>query len=357
MIKKDLLNATRCGNLLNSEMDTFLITTIKSVKMPLTRVQPAWVNNPSETQRSAFSTLQKLPRNLEFNQWFAGVVDGDGDFSFNYHNNSWHFCFKISQSSYNLRLLYFIKSNLKVGKITVVEKNDAAHYLVRDVKSLIEQIVPIFEEHPLLTYKYFLFDLFKKALLIRLKKLDNWSNQIKEIKREYDKIKILSRDCKSKQLPKFLESPVWKTVSDPLTEHHVKRVMTKAWLVGFTEAEGSFYIYKKDKHRMAHAFEITQKHDEIVLKAISVILPVRLNLKNGYIQVISATIHSNAIISEYFFKTMKGMKALEFRLWSRSFNKRKRGFEYLQAMQQKMRRIRSIRRGKTFKKEAKGHSC
>ena len=48
------------------------------------------------------------------------------------------------------------------------------------------------------------------------------------------------------------------------------------------------------------------------------------------------------------------MKALEFRLWSRSFNKRKRGFEYLQAMQQKMRRIRSIRRGKIFKKEAVG---
>jgi hypothetical protein len=316
------------------------------------------VNNPSETQRSAFSTLQKLPRNLEFTQWLVGVVDGDGDFSFNYHNNSWHFCFKISQSSYNCRLLYFIKSNLKVGKITVVEKNNAAHFRVRDAKSLIEQIVPIFEEHPLLTYKYFLFDLFKKALLIKSLKLNNWSHQIKELKREYDEIKTLSRDCKSNQLPKSLESPVWKTVLDPRSEHQVKRIMTKAWLVGFTEAEGSFYIYKKDKYRMAHAFEITQKHDEIVLKAITVILPhLRIDQKKGYIRIKSATIHSNDMILQYFFKTMKGMKALEFRLWSRSFNKRKRGFGYLQAMQQKMRRIRSIRRGKVYKTETKGHSC
>ena len=244
MIKKNSLNATRCGNLLNLEMDTFLVNSIKSVKTSLARVQPAWVNNPSETQRSVFSTLQKLPLNLDFFQWLVGVVDGNGDFSFNCYNNSWQFYFKISQSSYNRRLLYFIKSNLRVGKVTVVEKNNAAHYRVRDSQILMEQILSICEEYPLLTYKSLLFDLFKKALLIKLSKPDNWFNQIKELKIEYNKIKILSRDCKSNELPKSIKSPVWKTVSDYSSEHQVKRIMTKAWLVGFIEAEGSFYIYK-----------------------------------------------------------------------------------------------------------------
>ena len=351
MIKKNSLNATRCGNLLHLEMNTFLvINSIKSVKTSLTRAQPAWLNNPSETQRGTFSTLQKSPLNPEFFQWFVGVVDGDGSFSFNSYSNSWQFCFTISQSSYNCRLLYFIKSNLRVGKINIVEQNGAAQYRVRDLQTLMEHILPIFEKYPLLTYKYLLFDLFRKALLIKLSKPDNWFNQIKELKIEYNKIKILSRDCKSNELSKSIRSPVWKTVSDCFPEHQVKKIMTKAWLVGFTEAEGSFYIYKHSKRHMVHAFEINQKHDAIVLQAITVILPVKLVLKKTYIQVISSTIDSNDKISNYFFKTMKGMKALEFRLWSRSFNKRKRGFEYLQAMQRKMRQMRSIKRRQNLEK-------
>ena len=205
MIKKNSLNATRCGNLLHLEMNTFLV--IKSVKTSLTRAQPAWVNNPSETQRGTFSTLQKPPLTPDFFQWLVGVVDGDGDFSFNSYNNSWQFCFKISQSSYNCRLLYFIKSNLRVGKITIVEQNGAAYYRVRDLQILMEQILPIFEEYPLLTYKYLLFDLFRKALLIKLSKPANWFNQITELKIEYNKIKILSRDCKSNELPKSIK--IW----------------------------------------------------------------------------------------------------------------------------------------------------
>lgn len=46
------------------------------------------------------------------------------------------------------------------------------------------------------------------------------------------------------------------------------------WLVGFTEAEGSFYLVSKEPTRIVHAFEITQKLDIIVLKAIAHILGI-----------------------------------------------------------------------------------
>jgi LAGLIDADG endonuclease len=349
MIVNHLLNATRCGNILNLEMDTFLFDK-KSVKMPLTRVQSAWVNSPSETQRSAFSTIKKLPKNFDFPQWFVGIVDGDGDFSFNLQKNSWSFCFKISQSSYNLRLLYFIKSNLKVGTITVIDSESMAYFRVRDTDLLIKRILPIFNEHPLLTYKYLLFDLFKKALLIMWLKPDNWYNQILELKVQYNEVKKLSQDCRSGYLPAVIQSPVWATLSDSLLKQEVMKLVTKAWLVGFTEAEGSFYIYKKNKNRMAHAFEITQKHDEIVLKAISLILPLKVIRKKNHFRLIGTNISSVRMISEYFFKSMKGMKSLEYRLWSRSFHKRHRGFEYLHSIQQKMRQIRSIKFGTNYKK-------
>lgn len=349
MILNTQINATRCGNLLNLEMDTFFFNK-NSVKMPSTRVQPAWVNSPSETQRSAFSTLKKLPKDLDFYQWTVGLVDGDGDFSFNLQKNSWSFCFKISQTTNNLRLLYFIKSNLTVGKITIVEANRMAYFRVRDKNLLIKHILPIFEKHPLLTYKHLLFDLFKEALLIDLLKSENGFNKILELKRKYNRIKQCSKNCGPGQLPVWIQSPVWKTVPQPLTKQKVSKFVTKAWLVGFTEAEGSFYIYKKDKNRMAHAFEITQKHDMILLEAISMVLPLRLDLKKAHYRIIGEKVSSIPIISEYFFKTMKGVKSLKYRLWSRSFNKRQRGFAYLQLMQQKMRQIRSIKFDKNFKK-------
>jgi hypothetical protein len=49
---------------------------------------------------------------------------------------------------------------------------------------------------------------------------------------------------------------------------------------------------------------------------------------------------------------MKGMKALEYRIWSRSFNKKKAGsdrFDYLTKVRNQMRNIRSIRLDKNFK--------
>ena len=35
-----------------------------------------------------------------------------------------------------------------------------------------------------------------------------------------------------------------------------KKVISKYWLIGFTEAEGSFYILKKGPQQLVHAFEI-----------------------------------------------------------------------------------------------------
>ena len=46
---------------------------------------------------------------------------------------------------------------------------------------------------------------------------------------------------------------------------------------------------------------------------------------------------------------MKGMKALEYRIWARSFNKQNKNYEYLVKIQNLMRNIKSIRLDKNFK--------
>ena len=137
--------------------------------------------------------------------------------------------------------------------------------------------------------------------------------------------------------------------------------MSKSWLVGFTEAEGSFYLVTKSVERIVHAFEITQKLDKIVLDSVGYILGIKVIKKKTHFTVgtTSAKHVSNIIL--YFHNTMIGMKSLEYRIWARSFNKIKVGkarFEYLTKVRNQMRNIRSIRLDKNFemKNEYNNHA-
>ena len=265
----NLLNTTRCGKLHYSEMNTHS-TTPNDVRMSSTCGQSAWVfnftekgkmlevnntlydskkqENPSETKRSAFYR-GAIKNSTEFNEWLVGVTDGDGTFYFNKNKKGvWGFTFKIGQSNYNLRLLYYIKSVLKVGSISVPNyKDNTAEYRIRDIQHIIQYILPIFDNYPLLTRKHYLYSLFKEAILIMSN--PSLSKEMKD--------KLIS-EIKTKSLngiPTDYVSPAWpgKTVN---SIQDAKKVISKYWLIGFTEAEGSFYILKKGPQQLVHAFEI-----------------------------------------------------------------------------------------------------
>lgn len=389
----NLLNITRCGKLLYSEMNTHSVLTYFStmwndVKMSSTWGQSAWIlykiilpsgitftnlvvgllsytmykicmytipifyavynsvsfnKNPSETQRNAFSSGM-VNNSTNFKEWLVGITDGDGTFYFaKTKKGIWTFSFLIGQTNYNLRLLYYIKSMLGVGSVSATDaKHNTAHYRVRNIQHIIQYILPIFDTYPLLTSKYFNYDVFKKAILIMND--PSLSNQEKEEKISY---------LKAQSLPDNYISPAWNSVNNKVTSIvDAMSVMTKSWLIGFTEAEGSFYIVKKAPLRLVHAFEITQKLEKIILEAIALILGLKVTTKKTYMTVVTTNSKSIENIISYYFKTMKGMKALEYRIWARSFNKKASGgFEYMSKIQNLMRNIRSIRLDKNFTKK------
>jgi hypothetical protein len=324
------------------------------VKMSMTRGKSARIRqlstNSSETTRevSLSKPCNKIQLENRFEQWLVGLTDGDGSFHFSEQNpGKWVFYFKISQSSYNLRLLYYIKSNLNVGEVRVAN-DDMAEFRIRNTKILLDQIIPIFDKHCLLTSKYFHYDLFKKALIIKTNpSLTNIQKQ--------NMLSIL----KNKVLPNDYISPAWSVINNSLnTLQESEMVMSKSWIIGFTEAEGSFYLYSKDKDRIVHAFEITQKLDIIVLKGISLQLNIPLRTKKHYNTCVTDSIKNIPNIIKFYANTMKGMKSLEFRIWSRSFLAKreinsseatKKRYEYLQDVRDQMRKIRSIRLNKNFK--------
>lgn len=292
-----------------------------AVKMFLTRGQFAWGSHYCLHQR--LHVERPLDEQFNFNWWLVGFTDGDGTFSVSYQSKVCSFTFKISQSNYNIRALYFIKKQLNVGRVTCTSDN-MAHYRIRDRKHLKEYIFPLFDNYPLMTSKLYSYKKFKKIFF--LVEDSNLSEEEKNEKIE----RILSE-----KMPKIYSSPFFR--SYPLK---------RSWLAGFVEAEGSFYITKKESSRYVHGFGITQKLDKIVLEQIANILgiPTRVQFKLATKTFSLDTTNSRSLenIRKYFKNFFKGMKAVEFKIWSRSF-RLKGNYEELYKIQQLLKKLRSKR--------------
>ena len=131
-------------------------------------------------------------------------------------------------------------------------------------------------------------------------------------------------------------SDAWKSLSvERITSiNDIESIVSKFWLIGFIEAEGSFYYVKKDKNRIVHAFEITQKLDPIVLQAIKYILHIPSSVQyksNNYFSIGSTNSKSIENIQSYFKLNndksyFLGVKSFEFKVWTRTYKKFKGNF-------------------------------
>ena len=312
------------------------------VKMCMSWRQCAWLVNKrlfTSHQRLNEEHLRYNEKNTDralFEQWLVGFTDGDGNFHISQQGTGtsikWGLSYKLTQSGYNIRIFNYIKKELKVGSIT--KDGTKVQYFIRDRNVLETILLPIFEKYPLLTTKYFDYIKFKKALVI----LNNAS-----ITKEEKNKKLLA--IKNSKPNKDYISPAWNNAKLPLTNvDSINNVMTKSWLVGFIEAEGSFYLVNKTSTRIVHGFGLTQKLDKIVLEGIGIILHIKTKVKykelhNHYIL---DTTNSRAIenIISYFKNTMKGVKSLEYRIWARTYLNNKGNFTKLYNIRDLIRKLR-----------------
>lgn len=303
---------------------------IAYVKMSIAWRRYAWVVN------KYYSTHQRLNKEyfknnkIWFEQWLVGITDGYGTFHIAYQNGKWNLVYKIALSSYNLRALYYIKKQLCVGSVS--KNGTKGQFVIRDRKKLANFIFPIFDKNPLLTSKRFDYLKLKKAYDILEDK-----NLFKEEKDKY------LFEIKKESLPVNYMSDAWSKIKLPFETTH--DVMTKPWVVGFIEAEGSFYLVSKDKTIILHGFGLTQKLDKIVLEGIRSILhiPTVVRFKSKHNHYILYTTNSKAIenIIKYFHNTMKSMKSLEYRIWARSYTKHKGDFDKLFIIRNILRKLKT----------------
>lgn len=271
---------------------------------------------------------QRLNVEPVFIEWLVGFTDGDGTFSIskNKNNNAYGFTFKLGQSTYNARILYYIKSQIGFGSITNAGLYDK-QYRIRDKTVLLNKIVPYFEKYQLRTVKQYSFLLFKEALL-----------------NTTDADKMLDIKKRFKQMPLDYKS----TTTQP---------MSKSWIVGFMESEGSFYITKKEEgrelgrgvappQRYVHGFAVTQKLDTHILIELKAKFGITAKIKPAgpnKVAWLLDTTNSRTIeyIIGYFKDQFIGMKAVEYRIWARSYYKHKGNSQKLMEIQKQLQNLRN----------------
>ena len=256
---------------------------------------------------------------LKFLNWLVGFTDGDGCFNIYIDNkgNKINFTFKISQHKRNKRVLHYIKKNLKYGIISKIDSSDMVHYNIRRKDHLEKVILPLFSYLPLKTIKQEKFLLFKQCFYI-------YNDPLKDQKYKLIKIQEL---IKNPPLISYFKVPQIR--------------LNKNWLVGFIEADGSFYITSKDKDRLVHGFGITQKYDRIILSEIQKLFGIKAEVKwnkKGFWSLDATGYKSLKRIKDYFFKSFKGVTSLYYRIWSRSFRDRGK-FIKLLSVQKQLRKL------------------
>jgi hypothetical protein len=308
--------------------------------------------------KHASESVYPLPSE-DFCNWLAGVTDGDGSFSFSVNkkkNSIWNCTFKIAQSTYNSRLLYFIKGNLQYGGVNKKAGKNMAEFRIRDRKILIHLVVPLFTRYPLYSTKHFYFLRWVKALQVLESK--KWTTA--------EKNEILTK-LKSQLPSDTYVSSAWERDS-PSNE----------WVYGFVEAEASLFITCKgsyhqsstnllpsmvtngvvnrhlvttgcstvndlkmvkslkiaterscvtidliEKDRLVHAFGVTQKLDRIILEFLRKKFHISskvLHTKRNIYKLETTNSRSILRIKTFLFKKLKGVKSLEYKIWSRSLN-------------------------------------
>ncbi len=163
-----------------------------------------------------------------FIEWFVGFVDAEGNFNIKItalSNNTFkyvQFTFQICLHKDEEQVINYIMDTVKCGHIS--RSNDKINYFVNDINSLLYVIIPIFDYVNLNSSKYHHFLLWRKAVFLKkdINHIDNGKLEIINLEREM-------QNMSGRWVPSSINSKI---------------NITKHWLAGFIEGDGSFSYNK-----------------------------------------------------------------------------------------------------------------
>lgn len=211
----------------------------------------------------ANQNLLKNQLQILFPWYVTGLADGDGMFGCIIFREKKKISleFKITGlSSTSSILMENLKNFFNCGRISIDNRRDETiKFVVTDFKSIINNIIPHFEKYPLQGSKELNFLTFKKIALMMLNKehlTEQGYNKILELYGTMNKNRTFEEKFN------YLKDKLF--------------FINKDWLIGFIEAEGTFYCYVekldgeiKKTPKITNTLEIAQStHEYHLLSAI-----------------------------------------------------------------------------------------
>jgi cytochrome c oxidase subunit 3 len=206
----------------------------------------------------------------DFIEWLVGFTDAEGNFHITLRdqNNDGYrnaqFTFQIGLHKDEEKVLNYIMNRLKCGHIS--KSGDRLNYFVNDIYSLLYIIIPLFNYYNLNSSKYHHFHLFKKAVYLTKDK----SHLSSEGKLNIINIKKEMQKMKGQWVPSSIIN---------------KMNITKYWLVGFIDGEGSFsynkYVPRFRVENHYKELELYNKIKEYIGTGNLLLAPLRTNKVNN----------------------------------------------------------------------------
>jgi hypothetical protein len=218
----------------------------------------------------------------KFKFWFIGFTEGDGSFSV-YKDK--YLEFKITQSSNDAQVLFFIKKELGFGSVTLQDKNNKTHHYRVINKKAILRLITIFNGNILTNHKNVQFADWIKA---------------------YNKI--------------YNDNIIHKTSISNIN-------LNNGWLGGFTDSEGCFTVSviknkKYNSRQVTVRYILSQKGEVELLNKIALLLNGKVHpIKSyyGYNMVVNLTKLKTVLI--YFNKyKLKTKKLISYNNWLKVYN-------------------------------------
>ena len=201
-----------------------------------------------EAGNKFYSTKPSFDKEYEeFLQWFVGFSDGESNFTIvlqkdkNGSISGASFRFIIELHIDDLNTLKYIRSKLKIGNEIAVYGNSCKFTVIH--RKDINKLISIFGKYKLNTTKYLDYLDFKKAFNLyqgrdkTIKDNQTLIDQILELKKAMNKSRM------NFSLP---------------VDHKI--VISRPWLLGFIEGEGSFYLTRAE---FEPGFSITQSETQL----------------------------------------------------------------------------------------------
>ena len=248
--------------------------------------QTSLLNDEVGSSETTCETLKNndynsLKFNSDFKYWFIGFTEGDGLFII---NKNGYLEFKVTQSSNDAQILFYIKKELGFGSVSVQDKkNKTHHFRVRDQKGILK-LIQIFNGNLLTERKNYQFKLwleaFNKAYNMDIQLIQNYNNN---------------------------------------------PTLDNAWLSGFSDSEGCFtvsVVKRSETYNQVHVrYILSQKGELELMTKIAEMLNGKVSyLKsyNGYNMTVNLSKLSK-VISYFNRYSLKTKKYIDYFNWLKAY--------------------------------------